>query len=194
MAALYKPKFTGDAVALIVRGKRSHAHEPGVMEQHADCIMSDGAPIGFFGEGAGGSGSGGSTGIGMDGAVYDYGEFQTKRPFYVDGATAQARKVVSAVLRIATTTAVAKKFDDYWTKLDADPGTFHLLGGNCSTRASKGFIVAGLLNGGIPGLDTPDNLWRQICRVQKGKVTACYGYVDFKPKTGGGYEVQVTGL
>src|SRR5260221_10661309 len=41
-------KFTGDSVGLIVRGKKSHEHEPGLMEQHADCILSNGAPVGFL--------------------------------------------------------------------------------------------------------------------------------------------------
>src|SRR5919109_2095929 len=65
--------FNGSTVGLIVRGKSGPAHHPGVMEQHADCILSDGSPMGFFGEpvngtpkGAASSGvmSGGSSGAG----------------------------------------------------------------------------------------------------------------------------------
>jgi hypothetical protein len=61
MADAYSLLFSGDQVGLIVRGKKSHAHKPDVMEQHADCILSNGAPVGFFGEGNNGS----SNSIGM---------------------------------------------------------------------------------------------------------------------------------
>ncbi|MGI9282311.1 MAG: hypothetical protein ACR2PX_22150 [Endozoicomonas sp.] len=37
-------------IGLIVRGKRSLDHNPGVMEQHADCIITTGEPYGFFGD------------------------------------------------------------------------------------------------------------------------------------------------
>jgi hypothetical protein len=44
MAKSYVVTFAGDKVGLIVRGKKSPAHEPGVMEQHADVILPDGSP------------------------------------------------------------------------------------------------------------------------------------------------------
>jgi hypothetical protein len=158
--------FAGDKVGLIVRGKSSHTHHPGVMEQHADVILSNGAPVGFFGEGAGGASSGnsshqpggssgssggtsGSTGMGMDGVVYDFAEMQKKRAHYVDGSIAKAYKVVSAVLIIPVTAKQASDFDAYWTGLKAKPDTFYILGGNCSTRASRGFENSGILSGGM---------------------------------------------
>lgn len=207
--AHYTLNFGGDKVGLIVRGKKSHKHDPGWLEQHADCILSNGAPMGFFGEGHGGASSGassgaggssarsgassGSIGLGLDGAVYDLAEMKMKRPYYVDGAMAKGAGVYSAVLCVPVSAGQAKKFDTYWSNLDANPATFYMVGGNCSTRASGGFIAAGILAGGIPGLDTPDNLWHQLCRVHAGKVTACYGYVGFTPK-GSGFVVEVEGL
>ena len=190
MPTLTKVPFAGGAVGLIVRGKTSHAHSPGVLEQHADCILADGSPIGFFGEGDAASGS---SGLGLDGAVYDFEEFQQKRPFYVNGASARGLKIVSAVLRITASSTQAARFRTFWTRLDADPDTFNILGGNCSTRASSAFVHAGLLGGGIPGIDTPDNLWRQLCTIHRGRVTAAYGYIDFQPK-GEGFDVYVTGV
>ncbi|MBI3896658.1 MAG: hypothetical protein HY308_00005 [Gammaproteobacteria bacterium] len=104
-------QFTGSTVALIVRGKNSAAHEPSVMAQHADCILSNGLPVGFYGEdGAGtgesfGSTSGSSTvrsnkiGINMKGVVYDNaGMRNNKRAFYVDAAIARQFGVISTVL------------------------------------------------------------------------------------------------
>ncbi len=73
-------QFTGDSVALIVRGKTGPEHQPDLMNQHADCVLSDGACIGFFGEGAGLSGSGGSLGLGMRGETCDMGDLAQTRP------------------------------------------------------------------------------------------------------------------
>jgi hypothetical protein len=67
--------FDGTKIALIVRGKINTNHEPGLLAQHADAILPDGSPIGFFGEGDGKSGSGASVGLGMEGVVYDYNLF-----------------------------------------------------------------------------------------------------------------------
>lgn len=53
MGVIYSPKFTGNSVGLIVRGKCSQEHHPDNLDQHADCVLSNGAPIGFFGEGGG---------------------------------------------------------------------------------------------------------------------------------------------
>jgi hypothetical protein len=51
-----------NVIGLIVRGKQNDSHSPGNMEQHADCILPNGQPVGFFGgEGDASSGSGGST-------------------------------------------------------------------------------------------------------------------------------------
>jgi len=200
--------FAGRHIGLIVRGKTSEEHDPGVMEQHADCILSDGAPIGFFGEGNGGASSGqssqngssnssggtsGSTGIGMTGAVYDFKEFQQKRPHYVDGDFARKYNVVSAVLRISVSADEAKKFDTYWAELDAKPKNFYLLGGNCSTRASAAFRESGILRGGIPGLDTPNNLWKQLKSHCGTRAEAHFGLVNFQ-RAGASYNVTVSSV
>ena len=91
--------FAGDKVALVVRGKESAEHVPGKLEQHADCVRSNGAPVGYFGEG--GEGSGYLTSavlIGIRGEVYDLDGFNRNRPFYVDAALARAYKVISTAL------------------------------------------------------------------------------------------------
>jgi hypothetical protein len=73
--------FDGKKVALIVRGKLALDHEPDLMAQHADVILGDGTPIGFFGEGEGTSGSGASSGSGMKGVVYNYSLLKVHRPY-----------------------------------------------------------------------------------------------------------------
>lgn len=72
--------FDGTKIALIVRGKTGVNHDPDLLAQHADVILADGSPVGFFGQGEGTSGSGGSLGAGMDGVVYDKNLLKVHRP------------------------------------------------------------------------------------------------------------------
>jgi hypothetical protein len=193
--------FPGDRVALIVRGKTSHRHEPGVLEQHADCILSNGAPIGFYGAGNDGSSGQASSGIGasskssasfsnslgmaMSGVVWDNVALSRKRANYVDLAVARTNKTISTVLFVRVSIKEAKAFDTAWADMATDPGSFQILGWNCSTHASSAFRKAGILSGGIPGLDTPNNLYLQLCREKKHKATYRTGYVGFSPYNSG---------
>jgi hypothetical protein len=184
--------FSGDKVALIVRGKRSDGHSPGKLAQHADCALSNGSPVGYFGgasSGSSGSDSGESSGglgykfgavlIGIRGEVYEMGDFLTHRPFYVNSKRAQSAGVISTVLTVQVANGEATKFDEYWAALKADPGKFRLLGKNCSTRASGAFRHAEILSGGIPGMDTPNNLYKQLKAERADRCSTDSGYVGF---------------
>lgn len=178
--------FAGTRVALIVRGKTDADHSPGVMAQHADAIRSNGSPVGYFG--TAGEGSGYTTSavlIGIRGEVYDLDGFKKHRPFYVDAARARTYQVISTVLMIQVEPDQARRFDDFWDDLQQSPGRFRLLGRNCSTRASGAFRAAGIVNGGIPGLDTPDNLYRQIVTEAAHRCTSVSGYVGFTARGNG---------
>lgn len=198
--------FSGDQVGLIIRGKKSHTHSPGVLEQHADCILSNGAPIGFFGKGNAGSsggassgiggssrwsaGSSNSSGVGMTGVVYDHSALSRARANYVDGHIARGTGTVSAVLLIQVSATEAAAFDKAWADMTADPGMFNIVGWNCATHASQAFRTAGILSAGIPGLDTPDNLYRQLCFEKVGKLSSLYGYAGFSAQ-GSGFMLTV---
>jgi hypothetical protein len=192
--------FTSAMVGLVVRGKRSPTHAPGVMEQHADCVLPDGSPVGFFGTGPNRSGGGSSAssmnvGLNMRGVVYRYPEFRINRPWYVNLADAKASGVVSTVLTVNVGTAVALTFAAYWQKLFDKPGGFDLLGNNCSTHASDAFVASKILRRGIPGLDTPDHLYKQLATEKRGLTASYSGYVAFTPRAaGGGFDVVVEGL
>ncbi len=187
MATIKKISFSNsNTVGMIVRGKIAPAHHPGKMEQHADCILSNGAPIGFFGEGDGDSSN--KIGMSMKGVVYTHQEFARKRAPYVNLKIAQATRSISTVLLIEVTPTEAKAFDKAWEDLKMKPAAFHILGGNCSTRASSTFITAGILKKGIPGLDTPDSLYAQL--IEKRKCTSISGYIGFSATTKGGYELS----
>ena len=82
-------------------------------------------------------------------------------------------------------------FTEYWNKLKLNPGGFFLIGANCSTNASAAFVYAKLLPNGIPGLDTPDKLYRQLTAELPGRTKSYSGYLGFTPKTGGGYSVLI---
>jgi hypothetical protein len=197
-------------IGLIVRGKTGDAHKPGVMEQHADCILPEGEPIGFFGDGgdassgssggsastsassaAGPSASLNSSGINMMGKVADYAELRKIRPFYVDSALAKKYGVKSTALLLDVSAPQAGVFRRFWTDLKANPGMFNLLGGNCSTHASEAFVAAGIVPSGIPGLDTPDNLYRQLKAAFGGKARIFSGFIGAKALAGGKYELVV---
>ena len=182
--------FAGDKVALIVRGKTSAEHAPGKLEQHADCVRSNGSPVGYFGEG--GEGSAYVTSavlIGIRGEVYELDGFKKNRPYYIDAKMARGYGVVSTALVVRVASSQAERFDDYWKRLSEDPGTFRLLGKNCSTRASGAFRHAGILAAGIPGLDTPNNLYKQLVRQRRDICESYSGYIGFT--TAGGNPIMV---
>jgi hypothetical protein len=98
----------------------------------------------------------------MKGLVAYYKDLQKIRPMYVDINLAKKYKVTSTVLLLEVSKPQADLFIKYWQNLKLNPGAFNILGGNCSTHASEAFIAANIVSSGIPGLDTPDNLYYQL--------------------------------
>ena len=168
-------------ISLIIRGKASEQHHPGVMEQHADVILSDGTPMGFFGENGGVSAG---IGMGMDGVVADPDWFEENRSGYMNARIAERYDMPSTVLTLNVMPEQAAKFDEYWANLDDEPGDFSLLGANCSTHAAEAFEYAGITDKGIPGLDTPDNLYSQLKDVQPAAMSES-GYLGFNQSAAG---------
>ncbi len=172
-------------IGLIVRGKNGVGHSPGLMEQHADCILGSGEPVGFYGTGNGGRSNG--VGMNLSGVVYRYEKLYAERRAYVDFEVAKSQEMCSGILLISATSSQIKKFTEYWEKLERSPGQFDILGDNCSSHASAGFVYCGLLKNGIPGLDTPDNLFRQL--QPRTSSQAFFGYVGFK-RIGSTFEIS----
>lgn len=176
--------LNSNQVGFIVRGKLNEEHSPGLMEQHADCILSSGEPIGYFGgEGAASSGSSSgswnSTGLNMKGFVAGYQKMKQVRPFYVDISLAKKYSVISTVLIIDVGCGKAALFDKFWNDLKRNPGAFYLVGKNCSTTSSRAFVASSILNRGIPGLDTPNNLYRQLRTQLQSNAVSYSGYLGF---------------
>ena len=115
MSQVYSLKL--NHVGLIVRGKHSHDHNPGKMEQHADCILPGGQPVGFFGNGgdassgvsgpsfgsssnswaAGPSAIWNSKGLNMKGMVAYIEDLRKIRPMYVDAALAKKYDIKTVI-------------------------------------------------------------------------------------------------
>jgi hypothetical protein len=200
-----------NVIGLIVRGKQNDSHSPGNMEQHADCILPNGQPVGFFGGGGdASSGSSGSTlgssigswangpsisfnstGINMKGNVAYHADMKRIRPMYIDSDLAKKYKVKSTVLLLQVSPTQAKLFSKYWAQLKLNPGAFNLLGGNCSTHASEAFMAAHIVSSGIPGLDTPNNLYKQLKEKYPAKSRIFSGYIGAKHISGEKYDLVV---
>ena len=101
--------------------------------------------------------------MGADGEVFDYQKFLRFRPAFVDLKRAKRGGVQSTVLLVKVSAKEVDLFNEYWALLKRKPGSFSIVGNNCSTHAASGFDRAGVISGEIPGLDTPDNLYDQIC-------------------------------
>ena len=178
-------------VGLIVRGMDHPGHDPSVLAQHADCILPDGSPIGFFGQGPAytgersGSGSSMNLGVNMHGVVIDHQALSAQRPWYVDARMAKANVVRSTVIIIDVGAAAAARFNEAWRLKTLNPGGFSMLGNNCSTNASGAFVDAGILSVGIPGLDTPVHLFQQLRSLRPNKTTVYSGYVGFDKRADG---------
>ena len=202
MKELAMPENT---IGLIVRGKNNDSHSPGVMAQHADCVLSTGEPIGFFGDNGDGSSGGSSgslsqgglsaswnkSGLNMKGTVANYSDMLKIRPYYVDINLAKKYQVISTMLLISVTHEQKILFDQAWKNIKLSPGSFNLLGGNCSTHASIAFVEANIVNRGIPGLDTPNNLYKQLKSKMKDKCKVYNGHIGFNSKSLKKYSILI---
>ncbi len=206
MGAIYTIK--NNIIGLIVRGKQNDKHIPNKIEQHADCILPDGEPVGFYGtDGDASSGSSGSgsvaswqngpslslnnSGINMKGMVAYHDDLLKMRPMYVDITLAKKYNVKSTVLLLEVTKSQADLFVQYWKNIKLNPDAFNILGGNCSTHASEAFVAAKVVASGIPGLDTPNNLYNQLKSKYSAKMKVYSGYVAAKKSGSNKYALVI---
>jgi hypothetical protein len=194
-------------VALIVRGKHDANDEPAYSEQHADVILPTGAPVGYYADVEDGGISGWATdpnanlaqmvigAMKMDGQVWGYDKMKVERPHYVDGQTAETNLAWSTVLVLNVYKQQALAFQTFWANLATKPGTYSLMGKHCASRASEAFIAAGLVKTGIPGLGTPNNLYKQLVKEAPCTKTTYSGYVGFTRLGGiGNFSVTIQSI
>jgi len=180
-------------IALVVRGKGRRDLPPGD-GGHVDVILPSGAPAGFFVapsfESAGASGTGGRNGTGISGMgapgyVYGYADFCANRAHYVHMRLARAHNALSGVLLMSVSPAHATRFHRAWEAIRMRPGSFDIIGSNCASHAAIAFGMAGLIPAGIPGLDTPDNLFHALRNRHASNCRDVYGYLGFLPRISG---------
>jgi hypothetical protein len=164
-------------IGLIIRGKYSEAHEPGVLQQHADATFADGSIVGFFRNPNGGSGN--SAGFGLSGVVADKAWFEANRPGYVNADKAKQQGIVSTYCTLKVCPSAATAFKAAWDSLKSNPPGFSIIGRNCSARAGGCFESAGALVGGIAGLDTPNHLYEDLKVRFKNQLKCTSGYFGY---------------
>jgi hypothetical protein len=174
-------------IGLLVRGKRDENHKPGIRKQHADCILSTGEPIGYFFQGGFTlSSSAVPTGLlgadlaSKEGTVMGYDLMRRCLPPLVVANSARGAGLPSTLLLIDASEGEAKLFDLYWKNERQKPGSFYLIGRNCSTYAAEAFRQAGIISSSIPRMDTPDNLYWHLRTHSTRKTYSYFGYFGLK--------------
>ena len=127
----------------------------------------------------------------MKGKVALHKDLLKIRPMYVDINLARKYSVFSTVLLLEVTHSQAKLFKTFWENLKLNPGAFNLLGRNCSSNAAKAFDHAQIINGGIPGLDTPNNLYKHLKAKYAGNQRILSGHIGSKHISGDKYALIV---
>jgi hypothetical protein len=172
-----KLSFDAGTIAYVVRFKASHSEAATEAGGHSDCILSTGAPVGYFGEFAFFSGKG---------FVSTFSGFAGSRPHYVNIANARATPCISTVLIMQVGPTRAKAFRDAWISMRAKADGFGLVGNNCSTHASRACYAAGVIRSPeVSGTDTPSNLYDQIVGAGLAPWRSISGYLGFAPRSKG---------
>lgn len=192
-------RFNENTVGCVIRNMRNlNSYEP-TYNQHIDCILPSGEPVGFFGRpGPGSSGpfsaSWNSLALNEIGNVFGYDRLLLIAPELVDLEEAMKKNVLSGVLILQFPEKNQDKahcFHKYWVEAKgAKKGElkpFHIIGRNCSTFAYNGFKESNILNERMSYIfDTPRKLFDALIRGSKneGYTLKCYfGHVGFIEST-----------
>ncbi len=96
----------------------------------------------------------------------------------------------SVLVLLDCSTAAGRTLWSYWGYLRSRAPTYRGIGANCATYVAEGLEEAGLLGGGIDGIDTPDALLEHLLR-RKAQTTIFEGFFGFRPAAKAG-EFTVT--
>ena len=156
---------------------RSGGVRTGITGGHIDMAISGVGLFGFYGYGPGPSGN--RFGIDFHGYWNDtYAKFERNglgRPDYVDGRAGE----LSTICVVMVCPSQVKKMARELHSLEKHPGLFNILGNNCSTHACEVLGAGGILERGIPGLDTPQNM--QDALVRRYGARCFNGYTQLSP-------------
>lgn len=118
------------------------------------------------------------------GAVRQLDWIRVHRRHYVDADHAKGfswegredLKMVSVWARWRVTPAQAEALRAAWLRLAENPPDFRLLGRNCVTRCNEMLVEAGILEGGLPGVHTPNQMLSKIRACLGDRVTVEQGF------------------
>lgn len=159
------------------------------MFRHIDTLLADGSIVGF--NTAGPCNALIRAFVGTDGAVRrnDWmvgdqahnADIEAARNFHFEGVL---MPFVTLWVRIPVTPRQADALAEAWVEMEKDPPFFRLLNRNCATRAAQALVQAGIIPRGIPSIETPGNLMREMKRIYGDDLRfeeGFFGYVDGQP-------------
>ncbi len=73
-------------------------------------------------------------------------------------------KIVTDWVTFKVSREQADKLRQAWYEMQKNPPAFRLWGDNCASRLAENFVKAGILPPGLPGFDTPEAVYKQICK------------------------------
>lgn len=190
-------------IGFVARGVRGRSHSPSIKEQHADCILPYGSLTSFSYDG---NPACGSFTMNAKGDVLKTEDYELAAQSRFPDIRAQAQRLIGA--------EVAKK-DDYmsglllieapkhnvdsfmrnWLELKEKPKNFHIIGGNCSTRAKDIFVASQIIPHVNFLIDTPSKLFAHLTHVlnndPKYKITSFFGYFGLEKISDGVYDLII---
>ena len=97
------------------------------------------------------------------------------RPWYTED---RAGRVLSTICQIEVCPKQAAAMRCELKQLESNPGKFDIVGWNCSSRDCEVLSAGGVLQNGIPGLDTPQDFQDALTSVYGAKCFNGYTSVD----------------
>ncbi|MFI5343791.1 MAG: hypothetical protein ACHQUC_06175 [Chlamydiales bacterium] len=183
-----------DTIGYLVHGRKDPKESPWMPDQHANCVLSTGQPVGFAnrdGPACGGSSGSSWNLVGFNrGKVLGYDLMCQHAPLWVKFEEAKEANYYSMILFIeGVDREIIANFDDFWLSKILPLGQtfdpFHLIGRNCSSFAYESFKTVGLLSKPVPALiTTPLELLKHLnseLKARNYKLTCFSGIVGFEP-------------
>ncbi|WP_421990728.1 hypothetical protein [Roseococcus sp.] len=154
---------------------------------HVDAVLPGGAPFGFYASGRDGLLR---SIVSTEGVVMDYPLLSARRPEYVDMKSARAKPCRSVLAVFDVSPAAARSLWSFWGYLRSRAPVYRAAGSNCASYIAEALDEAGILKGGVDGIDTPDHLLDTVLR-SKLKVFLLEGFVSFTPRPKGEFLVEL---
>jgi hypothetical protein len=116
MAVVELPFQSTSSIAVVTRYKTTHTAMPKGGTGHTDCVLPNGAPVGFF-----------STGLPISrGVVYGYALYASTRPHYIYAADARTASCISTILILNVGKKRCEQFLKAWLSMRAKTTSYSL--------------------------------------------------------------------